>query len=90
MIDYLLPRQRDRGLDFWTNRGSKRAREGDGATPEGGWTLAVPPWLRLSPRPSQAPWACEGMGSHPGQGAGGADRNTPPKELSELFLAGQE
>ena len=27
MIDYLLPRRRDRGLDFWTNRGSKRARE---------------------------------------------------------------
>ena len=27
MIDYLLPRRRDRGLDFWTNRVSKRARE---------------------------------------------------------------
>ena len=27
MTDYLLPRRRDRGLDFWTNRGSKRARE---------------------------------------------------------------
>ena len=27
MIDYLLPRRRDRGLHFWTNRGSKRARE---------------------------------------------------------------
>lgn len=27
MIDYLLPRRRDRGLGFWTNRGSKHARE---------------------------------------------------------------
>ena len=27
MIDYLLPRRRDGGLHFWTNRGSKRARE---------------------------------------------------------------
>ena len=43
MIDYLLPRRLDRGLDFWTNRGSKRAH---------GRSLSAPP--TVPPRPARS------------------------------------
>ncbi|GMN75309.1 hypothetical protein TIFTF001_056509, partial [Ficus carica] len=61
-----------------------------GATPEGGWPAAVPPWPGPSPRPSRAHGAHEGLGGQPSQGAGGAEGSTPPKEISKLFWAGQE
>ena len=60
-----------------------------GATPEGGWPWAEPPWLRPSPRPSHAPWAREGLGGQPGQGQRirGTLWPPPPKPTGDVKVS---